>query len=293
MGFHPTRRVHSVAPEIVKEAFRPDHPGDDRTRVDADPQRETGLAGHRRGREHVPHVQRQERSPARMVRVRVRHTRGRHVAIADRLDLLEPVPLHEHVEIGEELIEDADHLGRREALRERGEVHDVGEEDRGRGEVVGDHLGGGLQSLGDRARQDVQEERLRPLLLGSECRQRHVALVGERREECEGDRGGTDDVQRQHRARERHREIRFRDEHLTREAGQQEDHDEGSEPADRLTHLEEDECAERSKDAPQPDASGRKEPADQHLPGCRRQQDREELGDQEKMEASGSREHHQ
>ena len=57
-------------------------------------------------------------------------------------------------------------------------------------EVVGDRLGGGLQSLGDRARQDVQEEGLGLLLLGSERRQRRVALVGERGEEREGDGGG-------------------------------------------------------------------------------------------------------
>ena len=46
---------------------------------------------------------------------------------------------------------------------------------------------------------------------------------------------------------------------------------ERDEPADGLTHLEEDEGSERSQDAPQPDPSGRKEPADEHLPGGRRQ----------------------
>ena len=65
------------------------------------------------------------------------------------------------------------------------------------------------------------------------------------------------------------------------------------EPADSLTHLEEDEGSERSQDAPQPDPSGRKEAADQHLPGSRRQQDVEKLRDQERLEASGSREDHQ
>ena len=203
------------------------------------------------------------------------------------------MPLHQHVETGEELIEDADHLGRREALREHGVVHDVGEEDRGLGEVVGDHLGGGLQSLGDRARQDVQEEGFRLLLLGPECRQRRVALVGERSEDREGDGGRTDDVQRQHRARERNRDICVREEHLAGDAGEHEDHDEGTEPDDSLTDFEEDESAERSHDAPHPNPSRRKEPAGQHLPGCRRQQDREELRDHELLEASGSRVDHQ
>ena len=159
--------------------------------------------------------------------------------------------------------------------------------------MVGDRLGGGLQSLGDRARQDVQEERFGLLLLGSECRERGVALVGEGGEEGEGHRGGTDDVQRQHRAREPHREIRVREQHLAGDAREQEDHDERDEPTDSLTHLEEDERSERSEDAPQSDASGRKEAADQHLPGGRRQQDVEELRDQEEMEVSGSGEDHQ
>ena len=169
---------------------------------------------------------------------------------------------------------------------------DVGEDDGGRVEVVDDRLGVGLQSLGDRLRQDVQEEGFRPLLLGSECRQRRVALVGEGREDGEGDRGGTDHVQRQHRAREPDRQIRVREQRLAGQAGEQEDHHERDEPADSLTHLEEDERAERSQEAPQPDTSGSKEPADQHLPGSRRQQDVEELRDQERLEAPGSREDH-
>jgi hypothetical protein len=36
----------------------------------------------------------------------------------------------EHIEVAEHLVEDADDLGRWKALRERGEVHHVGEQDR-------------------------------------------------------------------------------------------------------------------------------------------------------------------
>ena len=49
LGLHPARRVHGVAPEVVEEALRADHAGDDRSGVDADPQLETGL-GRRRPR---------------------------------------------------------------------------------------------------------------------------------------------------------------------------------------------------------------------------------------------------
>ena len=103
-----------------------------------------------------------------MVRARIRHACSGHVAIAHRLDLLEPVPLYERVEKGEELVEHADDLGRRKPFGERGEVHDVGEEDGRRIEVVGDHLGCRLEPLSDGARQDVQEEGFRLLLLGLE-----------------------------------------------------------------------------------------------------------------------------
>ena len=91
--------------------------------------------------------------------------------------------------MGEESIENADRLDRRQTLCERREVHHVGEDDGHPVELVGDRLRRTLQSLGDLARQDVQEECLRLLLFGSQRRQRRVALVGERGEDREGDGG--------------------------------------------------------------------------------------------------------
>src|SRR4029450_3996833 len=108
-----------------------------------------------------------------------------------------------------------------------------------------------------------------------------VALVGEDREEREGARAGADDVQRQHRAREPNRKVRVREEHLAREAEEQEDEDVRDEPTHGRAHLEEDEGPERGEDAPEPDRPGGKEPADHHHPGGRREQDVEELRDEE------------
>lgn len=71
------------------------------------------------------------------------------------------------------------------------------------------------------------------------------------------------------------------------------DDEERSEPSDGLTHLEEDEGAERGQDAPQADPAGRKETADEHHPDRRREQDVEELHVQEEVEVPGSREDHQ
>ena len=75
-----------------------------------------------------------------MVGAWCRNAGGDHVAVADRLDLLEPVPLRELVEVTEHVIEVADHRGGREPLRPGREVHHVGEQDRGRLELVRDRL---------------------------------------------------------------------------------------------------------------------------------------------------------
>jgi hypothetical protein len=71
------------------------------------------------------------------------------------------------------MIEVADHLGGREPLRPRSEVDDVREQDRGRPELIRDRLGLGLQPVGDRAQQDVEQEvlglRLLPLERALRC----------------------------------------------------------------------------------------------------------------------------
>ena len=54
--------------------------------------------------------------------------------------------------------------------------------------------------------------------------------------------------------------------------------------ADSLAHLEEDQSSQRSEEAPQRDTSRGKEPADEHLPGGRRQHDVDELRVQEEVE---------
>ena len=63
-------------------------------------------------RHRVDHVEGHERERAGVVGPRRRDARGDHVAVADRLDLLEPVPLGEGVEVAEQAVEHADDLGR-------------------------------------------------------------------------------------------------------------------------------------------------------------------------------------
>ena len=64
---------------------------------------------------------------------RSRHAGGDHVAVADRLDLLEAVFLDQIVEAMEDLVEQIDQPQRRHRGRHRRESDDIGEQDAGRG----------------------------------------------------------------------------------------------------------------------------------------------------------------
>ena len=138
-----------------------------------------------------------------------RHAGSRHVAVADRLDLLQTVPLHNRVEPGEELVEHADHLGRRETLGERREPHDVGEQDGRRREVVGDRLGR-RPSI---ARRSGVGRMLMRSASAFSCSTRSSASAALRWWAKEARRvkateAVSDHVQRQHRAGEPHRHDR-------------------------------------------------------------------------------------
>src|SRR3954453_24132816 len=114
VGLHAARRVDGVAPEVVEEALPADNAGHDGARVDADAKLEAEVP--ELGAYAVEHVERHTRKRVRVIGPRGRYPGGDHVAIADRLDLLEPVPLGELVEVGEQAVEVADHLRRCVAL---------------------------------------------------------------------------------------------------------------------------------------------------------------------------------
>ena len=116
--------------------------------------------------------------------------------------------------------------------------------------MVGDHLGGCLEPLGDGARQDIQDEGFRLVPLGSERHEGGIALPSEQCEQGKGDGAGTDDVQRHHRAGEPRRDVCVREQDLADEARGHEDHDERSDPTDGPAYIEEDQRSKRSEDAP-------------------------------------------
>ena len=178
-GFHPTRHVHRVAPEVVQEALASDDAGHDRPRVDADPELEAQMADRVIRSHGLAHVEGHERHDLGVIGAGRRHARRDHVGIADRLDLLDVVALGQEVEVREQVVEETDDLGRLQAVRQRREVDDVGEQDRSRGELVRDRGSVGLEPLGDRPRQDVQQQGLGTVLLDPQRRECLLALADE------------------------------------------------------------------------------------------------------------------
>jgi hypothetical protein len=102
----------------------------------------------------------------RVIGPRAGNPRRDHVAVADRLDLLDLVPVDELVERREQTIEQRDHLARVESPGKRGEVDDVREQDAGVVEVIRDRVRLRLQALGDLLGKDVQQQRLDARLCG-------------------------------------------------------------------------------------------------------------------------------
>ena len=89
----------------------------------------------------------------------------------------------------------------------------------------------GLEPLGDRPRQDVQQEGLGTVLLDLQRRERLLALANELREEQEHDRAADRHVERDHRAREPARQGRLAAGDLAHDPGDEEHRHEGDEPA--------------------------------------------------------------
>ena len=237
----------------------------------------------------LAHVEGHERHHPGVIRAGRRHARRDHVGIADRLDLFDVVLLGQEVEVREEVVEETDDLGRLQAVRQRREVDDVGEQDRGRGELVRDRGVVGLEPLGDRPRQDVQQEGLGTVLLDPQRRECLLALADERREEPEHDRSRDGHVERDHRAREPRREWRpAATGQFAHDPGDEEHRDERDEPAHAGARAIEDEGAERREDAPQAHGARRDEAANERHGDRRGEQDVEQLDPEQPLRVTGA-----
>nr|WP_232372664.1 hypothetical protein [Acuticoccus mangrovi] len=169
VAFHPRGGVHGVAPEVVGEARPTDDAGDHRAGVepDAHPQGaaveaaiglgELAEGEGEAGEAFGPHLRRHAQPG------------HRHIGVADGFDLLHLVGDRQLVETLDQGVEPGDQrLGARRPGA-RGEANEVGEEDGHPVVPVGDELAGGaLQGVGDRARQDREEQLVGALHLGGE-----------------------------------------------------------------------------------------------------------------------------
>ena len=192
--------------------------------------------------------------------------------------------------MAEQVVEHADDLGRRKAFRERGEVHDVGEQDRRRTELIRDRLRLGLELLGDRPGQNVEQQALRPRLLLAQGRERVPALGGEHGQEREDDRAAHRHVEGEHRAREPLRDARRATQELSGDP-RAEEHDQVRDvPASRGSDVAEHERPERGEDPPQADPAGVEESPQRDHRQRRSEQDGDLAHKQESGEVPGTRE---
>ena len=121
--------VDGVAPQVVDELVAADDAGDHGTAVHADADRQLDAETVAEACHGVLHRERHLRRRLGMVVSRLGEAGSDHVGVADGLDLLHPEPERERVEGAEDLVEQSHDPNRLRPRHERGEVHDVGEQD--------------------------------------------------------------------------------------------------------------------------------------------------------------------
>ena len=107
---------------------------------------------------------------------------GRHVAVADGLDLVDAILFAQPVEDAHQAIEIIDDLVGRQVMRRLREVDEIGEHDAKRLDPVGNPLlFAGFQALRDRRRHHRGDQRLGAVVLVSAARARRAAAPSGRR----------------------------------------------------------------------------------------------------------------
>ncbi len=161
-AFHAAGGVHGIAPDVVREFLDAHDASDHRTGVDANADVEAGktfglpfqavtadeLLDLQRSGDHVPGVR----------GVRDRKTSSGHVCIADGLDLLDAMLLHDVVEGLEAMVDLRHERLRRHGLGHLREVLEVGEEHGDLIEELGFSGSFRLQLVGGFLGEDVEEQ---------------------------------------------------------------------------------------------------------------------------------------
>ena len=157
--------VDRVAPKVVDEFLFADHAGDHRAGADADAHFQVGFVDDEIAAQQLTHGQGHVGDGVGIVCLFVVEAARHHVGVPDGLDLLQAETLGHLVERREDPVQHGEHLGRRHAAGDLGEVDDVGEHHRHVGEAVGNGLVAVLQPLRHRTGKDVEQQALGALLL--------------------------------------------------------------------------------------------------------------------------------
>ena len=186
----PRGEIHRLAPHVVGKFVGADDAGHHRPRGDADPDPEIDAVRGGEPLDEIGQAQRHARKPRQMVGLRPAHAGHGHIAIAGGLDLLNAMRRGQPVELGDHLVEERDGARSAEPLGKFGEADEIAEQDGGLGDAVGDALAWPLlQTLGDRLRQDVGEQRVG---LGARVVGKSKGVADDQRDHAEGGDGGRD-----------------------------------------------------------------------------------------------------
>ena len=154
--FETGGHVDRVAPDVIGELRRADHPGDGRPAVEADPDLPLGSPS---CLDLLDHLEGRLGDRRRVVGPAI-ETADDQVCVADRLDLLDAGPLADLVEAGEEHVELLDQVRWCEASGDPGEPDDVAEQDADRLVTIRDQRLAGRQPVDDPLGQHVEQETL-------------------------------------------------------------------------------------------------------------------------------------
>src|SRR5439155_10817550 len=165
---HAARRIDGVAPDIEHELLKADDATDARAGFDANPKIDLTFAARAAPVEARANVQCHPRNGRGVPGSTAGNPRDAHPVVANSPDLFDAVPLGGAVELGEDFVQELDHLFRLELVGQRREADDVREEDRRCVVGVRDRTLAGLQARRDLAGKDVQQQPLGSVLLSGE-----------------------------------------------------------------------------------------------------------------------------
>src|SRR6266699_386129 len=155
---HARSDVDGIAPDVVGELARADHPCHHGAGMQAHPDRKRDRQPRPQSPSGSNRVESEFRRHPGVIGARRRYAGDRHVVVADRLYLFDPDIFSKLVEFAEQLIEAGDDFIGFHAGRDFAEADDVGKNDSGVIEMICDVAFPVAQACCDLSRQNVAQE---------------------------------------------------------------------------------------------------------------------------------------